>query len=130
MAITATAIISNVTLAAAGGDQTNISKLALQAGTTRLALDVLLTSSVAEAEEPSPVDVYYVNTQQNLTANAATAAQLYLMAKKITVRVPLAAGPVSAKVPSNFIDGGFLYSWVNHPAKSGTALLTVTAIEV
>jgi hypothetical protein len=116
-------------LTAAGVDQSNISKLTLQTGTQRVALEALLTSSVPEADKPCDVDIYYVNTQQDITANAAAVAQLYRISKKLKVSVPIAPGKVMGQVPAFLAVGGFVYVWVNHATKSGTATLTVSVNE-
>jgi len=127
--MTTTAIVSNVTLTAAGVDQSNISKLALQTGTQRVSLEALLTSSTPEPEKPCAVDIYYVNSTQDLTANAAAVNQLYRIAKKLSVSVPVAPSAVSAKIETFLAGGGFMYVWVNHATKSGTATLTVNVNE-
>lgn len=127
--MTTTAIISNVTLTAAGVDRSNISKLTLAATTQRISVEAFLTSSVAEPQKPCEVDIYYVNSTQDITADAAAVARLYLIAKKLKVRVPVAAGVTSAQLDTFLACGGFVYAWVNHATKSGTATLTVNVNE-
>lgn len=127
--MTTTNVINNVTLTAAGVDQSNISRLTLQTGTQRVSIEALLTSSTPEAEKPCYVDVYYANSTQTLTANAAAVAQLYRIAKKLIIQVPLAPSSVTAQIETFLARGEFLYLWVNHGTKTGTTALTVTVNE-
>ena len=127
--MTTTTILNGVTLTAAGAEATNISKVTLQAGTVRVAIEAKLTTSAGEGDQPKYVDVFFVLSSQDVTANAAARTLLIRMAKKLRVQVPENVGSVCKQTEAIEANGAFLYLWVDHSMKNATSTLSVYSNE-